>query len=115
MTYLDNAEGLGDTGVSVERESGVDLGGDFAGNDLENLLSELDKESIKDGINLVVNVLALCVVLAVLDSVVNELGVLLLLGSSQDQRRVGGGILRLVLVNGSKVTRVTDDNLERTR
>ena len=50
--------------------------------------------------------------LAVGNSVVNELGVLGLLGGSQDQGRVGGGILRLVLVNGSEVTRVANDNLE---
>lgn len=40
------------------------------------------------------------------------LGVLGLLGCGEDQRRVGGGILRLVLVNGGKVTRVTDNDLE---
>lgn len=61
---------------------------------------------------MVVNVLAIGVLLSVGDSVVNELGIVCLLGGCQDQRRVGGSILRLVLVNGSKVTRVADDNLE---
>jgi hypothetical protein len=53
------------------------------------------------------------VLLAVSDSVVNELGIVGLLGGSQDQGRVGGSILGLVLVNGSEVTRVADDNLGR--
>jgi hypothetical protein len=112
VTHLDDAEGLLDTGLSVEGESGVNLGGDLAGNDLEDLLAELDKESIENSIDLVVNVLAISVLLSVGNSVVNELGIVCLLGGCQDQGRVGGSILRLVLVNGSKVTRVADDNLE---
>jgi hypothetical protein len=113
MTYLDDTEGLLDTGFSVEGESGVDLGGDLAGDNLEDLLAELDKEGIENSIDLVVNALAIGVLLAVSDSVVNELGIVGLLGGSQDQGRVGGSILGLVLVNGSKVTRVADDNLGR--
>lgn len=42
------------------------------------------------------------VLLAVLDSGVNQLGVFGLLGSREDQGRVGGGILRLVLANGCR-------------
>lgn len=38
--------------------------------------------------------------LAVGDSIVDQVGVVGLLGSSQDQRRVGGGIGGLVLGNG---------------
>jgi len=111
VTHLDDTEGLLDTGLSVEGESGVNLGGDLAGNNLEDLLAELDEESIKDSIDLVVDALAIGVLLAVGDSVVNKLGILGLLRGCQDQGRVGGGILGLVLVNGSKVTRVADDNL----
>lgn len=113
VTHIDDTESLLDTGLSVEGKSGVNLGGDLAGNDLEDLLAELDKEGVKDSIDLVIDALAIGVLLAVGDSVVNELGVLGLLGGSQDQGRVGGSILRLVLVNGSKVTRVANDNLER--
>lgn len=40
------------------------------------------------------------VLLAVLDSGVDKGGVLGLLGSGQDQRGVGGGILGLVLADG---------------
>lgn len=111
-TYLDDTESLLDGGLSVERESGIDLGGDLAGNDLEDLLTELDEESVEDSVDLSVNILAIGVVLSVLDSVVNKLGILGLLRGCQDQGRVGGGILRLVLVNGSKVTGVADNNLE---
>lgn len=38
--------------------------------------------------------------LAILDSGVNQLGVFRLLGSREDQGGVGGGILGLVLANG---------------
>jgi hypothetical protein len=112
-THVDDTEGLLDTGVGVEGESGVNLGRDLAGDDLKDLLAELDKESVKDSINLVVDALAIGVLLSVGDSVVNKLGILSLLRGCQDQGRVGGSILRLVLVNGSKVTRVADDNLEK--
>jgi hypothetical protein len=37
-TSLDNVQGLVDTGLGVEREAGIDLGGDLAGDDLEDLL-----------------------------------------------------------------------------
>jgi hypothetical protein len=53
------------------------------------------------------------VLLAVLDSGVDQLLVLLLLGRGEDERGVGGRILGLVLVDGRKVTGVADDNLER--
>jgi hypothetical protein len=45
------------------------------------------------------------------DSIVNELGVLGLLGGGEDEGGVGGGILRLVLANGGEVTGVADDGL----
>lgn len=45
------------------------------------------------------------------DGIVNELGVLGLLGSGEDEGGVGGGILRLVLANGGEVTGVADDGL----
>merc|ERR1712072_1653225 len=52
----------------------------------------------------------LALLLAVGDGIVHELRVLGLLGCGEDQRRVGGGILRLVLADGGKVTAVTDDS-----
>lgn len=108
-THVNDAEGLGNGGLGVEGETGVDLGGDLAGNDLENLLTELDEEVVKGAVNLVVD--RATGGLAELDSSVDELGVLGLLGSGEDQGGVGGGILRLVLVNGSEVTRVANNDL----
>jgi hypothetical protein len=108
-TYVNDVESLCDGGLCVEREAGVNLSGDLAGNNLEDLATELNEETVKGSINLVILVLA--VLLSVLNGIVNELGVLGLLCGGEDQGRVGGGILRLVLVDGSKVTRVTDDSL----
>lgn len=39
-------QSLVDRLLGVERETGIDLGGDFAGNDLENLLAEFDQEAV---------------------------------------------------------------------
>jgi hypothetical protein len=105
-------QGLVNGGLGVEREAGVDLGGDLAGDDLENLLAELDQEAVDGIVNLHVDALALAGLLGGGNGLVDELGVLGLLGGGEDQGRVGGGILRLVLANGSKVTGVADDDLE---
>ena len=111
VTYVDNAESLLDGDILVEGEAGVDLSGDLAGDDLEDLAAELDKEVVEGDVDLLVGVLA--VLHTVRDSIVNELGVLGLLGGGEDEGRVGGGILRLVLANGGEVARVADDGLCR--
>ena len=49
--------------------------------------------------------------LAVFDGEVDQLGVLGLLGGSEDEGGVGGGVLRLVLVDGGEVAGVADDGL----
>lgn len=108
-TYIDDAQGLVDRGLSVEREAGVDFGRDLAGDDLQDLLAELHQQVVEGGVDLVLDVLA--VLLAVLNSGVDELGVLLLLGRGEDQGGVGGGILGLVLGDGREVARVADDGL----
>ena len=105
-------EGLVNGGLGVEREAGIDLSGDLAGDDFEDLLAELDKQTVEGGIDLLVDSLALGLTLG--DGGIDEAGVLGLLGGSQDQGGVGGGILRLVLANGGEVTGVADDNLNRT-
>jgi hypothetical protein len=109
VTYVDNAESLLDGDILVEGEAGVDLSGDLAGDDLEDLAAELDKEVVEGGIDLLFGGLA--VLHTVGDGIVDELGVLGLLGSGEDEGGVGGGILRLVLANGGKVTGVADDGL----
>lgn len=109
QAYLNDAEGLLDGDVLVEGETGVNLSGDLAGDDLQDLATELDEQVVEGDVDLLVDVLA--VLLAVRDSLVDELGVLGLLGSGEDEGRVGGGILGLVLANGGEVTRVADDGL----
>ena len=111
LTYVDNAESLLDGDLLVEGEAGVNLSGDLAGNDLQDLATELDEEVVEGDVDLLVGVLA--VLHTVCDSIVNELGVLGLLGSGEDEGGVGGGILRLVLANGGEVTGVADDGLWR--
>ena len=110
-TYVNDAEGLLDGDLLVEGEAGVDLSGDLAGDDLQDLSTELDKQVVEGDVDLLSDVLA--VLLAVGDSLVDELGVLGLLGSGEDEGRVGGGILRLLLANGGEVTGVADDGLWR--
>jgi hypothetical protein len=99
-TYLNKVESLVDGGFGIERVTSVDLCGDLTGDDLENLLAELNKETVEGIINLLVDRAAL--LLSIVDGDIDQLGVLLLLRSSEDERRVGGSILRLVLANGCR-------------
>lgn len=99
-----------DRTLLVEGETGVHLGGDLARYYLQDLTTELDKEVVKGGVDLLLNVLAM--LLAIRDGLVDELGVFGLLGGGEDEGRVGGGVLRLVLADGGKVTRVADNGLE---
>jgi hypothetical protein len=98
FTYLDDVEGLVDGALGVEGQLGVDLGRDLAGDDLQDLLAELDQEAVQGGLDLIVDGATL--LLAVGNGGVDESGILGLLGSSQDQGGVGGGILGLVLADG---------------
>jgi hypothetical protein len=91
-------QGLVNGTLGGERVVGVDLGGDTSWDDLEDLLSELDEEAVESSIDLGVDV-GSAVLLAVSDGNIHKLGILGLLGGSEDQGRVGGGILRLVLAN----------------
>jgi hypothetical protein len=111
LTYVDDAEGLLNGDLLVEGEAGVDLSGDLAGDNLQDLGTETDEQVVKGHVDLLGDILA--VLLAVGDSLVDELGVLGLLGGGEDEGRVGGGILRLVLANGGEVTGVADDGLWR--
>lgn len=91
-------QGLVNGTLGGERVVGVDLGGNTSGDDLEDLLSELDEEAVESSIDLGVDV-GSAVLLAVSDGNIHKLGILRLLGGSEDQGRVGGGILRLVLAD----------------
>lgn len=97
-TDLDDVKGLVNGTLGGERVVGVDLGGNTSGDDREDLLSELDEEAVESSIDLGVDVRS-AVLLAVSDGNIHKLGILRLLGGSEDQGRVGGGILRLVLAD----------------
>lgn len=113
LAYLDDGQGLVNGGLGVEGQLGVDLGGDLAGDDLENLLAELNKETVEGGIDLLVDGLA--VGLAVGNSSIDESGVLGLLGGSQDQGGVGGGILGLVLADSCVLLAIAHNCRPRKR
>lgn len=97
QSYLDDGEGLVNGGLGVEGQLGVNLGGDLAGDDLEDLLAELNEETVQGGIDLLINGLAMG--LTVGNGRVDKSSVLGLLGGSQDQGGVGGGILGIVLAD----------------
>lgn len=97
-TYLDDVQGLVDRSLGIEREAGIDLGGDLAGDDVEDLTAELNQEMVESGVDLLVESVAL--LLAGLDGGLDQIGVLGLLGSGQEEGGVGGGILGLVLADG---------------
>ena len=109
FTHVDDAQGLVDGGLCVEREARVNLGGNLAGDNVQDLLAELDKEVVQCRIDLVVDVVG--VLLAPGNGGIDELCVLGLLGGRENQGGVGGCVLGLVLVDGRKVTRVADDGL----
>lgn len=100
LVELNEVKGLVDRGLGVEGEASIDLGRNLAGDDLENLLAELDEEAVESIVDLGID--AATLLLGEGNGVVDELGVLGLLGGGQDQRGVGGGILRLVLVDGCR-------------
>ena len=95
VTNLDNLQGLVDGSLGVERETGVDLGRNLAGNYLQDLTAELDEESVKSIVDLLVQ--AATLLLGEVDGGIDQLGVLGLLGSSENEGGVGSGILGLVL------------------
>lgn len=112
-SYVDDVEGLSDGLLGVEREARVNLRRDLAWDDLQDLLAELHEQAVQGRVHLRVDVFA--VVLAVLYRRVHELAILGLFRGGEDQGRVGGSILRLVLVDGREVAGVADDGLSRGR
>lgn len=57
-THFNNVQGLVNAGLGVERETGIDLSGDLAGNNLQDLLAKLNQETVKGSIDLGVDILA---------------------------------------------------------
>ena len=97
-------QGLVDGGLCVEREAGVDLGRNLSGDYLEDLATELNQESVESIVDLLVQVATL--LLGEVDSGIDQLGVLGLLGSSEDERGVGGSILGLVDIDSCMTAKV---------
>ena len=95
ITNLNDLQGLVDGSLGIEREAGVDLGRNLAGNYLQDLTAELDEESVKSIVDLLVQ--AATLLLGEVDGGIDQLGVLGLLGGSENKRGVGGSILGLVL------------------
>lgn len=54
LVQVDDVQSLVNRGLLVERETGVDLGRNLAGDDFENLLAELDEEAVEGGVNFLV-------------------------------------------------------------
>jgi hypothetical protein len=54
--YINDVESLVDGGLLVEREAGINFGGDLSWDNGENLLSELDEESVKSSIDLGIDI-----------------------------------------------------------
>jgi len=108
LVEIDDVESLVDGGLLVEGETGINFGGDLSRDNGENFLSELDEESVKGSIDLGIEVSA--VFLSVSNGGIDQMSVFWLLGSSEDERWVGGGILWLVLGDSSEVTAVTDNS-----
>lgn len=102
-------ESLLDATLGVKREASIYFGGNSTRHDLQDLRAELDQKVVECGINLLVDVLAM--LLSVFNGGVNELAVLSLLRRNEDQGRVGGGILGLVLVDRGKVARIAHHDL----
>ena len=111
--YLDDLQGLVHGGLGIERQLGIDLGRDLAGDDLQDLLAELDQQAVQGGVDLLVNGLTLG--LAVGNSRVDEGGIVGLLGGSQDQGGVGGSILGLVFADGCERLALPSGNVSRPK
>jgi hypothetical protein len=99
VTYVNDVKGFFDRLLGVERVAGVNLSRDTSWDNLQNLLAKLDQQAVKRSVDLLIET-TFAVLLGVLDGVVHQLGILCLLGGSEDERRVGGGILWLVLSDG---------------
>lgn len=111
-THINDVQRLINAGLLVEAEPRIHLRADLARHDLQDLAAELHKQVVQRGVDLSIDVLAM--LLAVGARIVDELSVLGLLRRSEDERWVGRGVLRLVLVDGGEVARVADDDLVRT-
>jgi hypothetical protein len=95
--------------LSIKTQLSINLCRHLPRNNLQDLLSELHKQRIECGLDFVIK--GSIDFLSFLNSGINELCIFGFLGGCEDEGGVGGGILRLVLCDGGKVTGVADDGL----
>ena len=108
LVEADQPARLLDRRLGVEREPGVDLGRDAAGDDLEDLLAEGDEQAIDAGLDLRVVIVALGLGRA--DDLLEQPAVSRHLRRLQQERRVRRGIAGLVLGDRLEVTAVGNDH-----
>ena len=94
----------------IKREPRINLGRHPPRHNLQNLLPKLHQQIVERRIDPLVQ--RARVRLAILHGRVDQLRILGLFRGGEDERRVRGGVLRLVLVDGGEVARVADDGLD---
>ncbi len=109
LVLRDDVAGGGDGFVGVVGEAGVDFGGDAAGDDLEDLLAEGDGEFLEgEGGDVMVGGFGAGGVAGLLEDAVDDGSVFGHAGRGGDEGGIGGGILRLVLLDRVDVAGVGD-------
>jgi len=89
-----------DAGVGVERDAGVHFGGNTARHHFQNFLADRHGETVAGQAD---------VILRTAEGFFQAVGVAVAGGGFEQQGRVGGGINRLELFNGSEIASIGDD------
>jgi hypothetical protein len=111
VVLRNDGAGLGDGGIGVVGEAGVNFGGDAAGNDGENLFAEGDGQALKGEIGHGLIGCAFAKFLrASFSTLVDDGLVLRHLRGGGDERGVGGGVLGAKLFHRLDVAGVGDDH-----
>ena len=108
-THINQVQGLVNTGLHIEAELRIHLRRHLAWHNLQDLATEFDEQCVEGSFDLLIDAAAL--LLAVGDGIVDQAGVVGFLGGGEDQGRVGGCVLRLVLLDGGEVAGVGNDGL----
>ncbi len=101
FVQVDQFAALVDRALGVERQARVDLGRDAARDDLEDFGAEGDQQAVDDDVGRFAGVIA--------HGFLEQRLVRILLDGLQDQRRIGGRVLRLVLRELLEIARIGDD------
>ena len=106
LRTADQLAGLGEGGLGIEAQAGIHFGGDAAGNDLEDLAAEADEQLVHEGFGLRFGIPALLV--GVVERIHHQVLVLRPLRRAEQQRRIGGCILRLEARDGLDIAGIRD-------